>query len=475
MTRTLTKKEIEGILDFIVPQEGIPRAAAKSIVEKNKNRYRAQLTQVQVYTEIIPKLKESLEKDYICSLIQPGESVGIIGAQSIGEKNTQTTLNTFHSAGISEKTMTEGVPRFQELLNATKNPHIVNHRIYFLKNNDTIQNLRAEAGHNIVGLTLKDLSTSISVCLDKEPEKWYDAYTIIYGNNSFAAHSNCISVKLNMNKLFEFKLTLRDIAEAIHCEYGDIHCVFSPPSMGIIDIYVDTDNIELPEDRILFVDSDNAVEIYMEECVQPVLEKMNICGISGISEVFYSCNDKTGEWFVETNAVNNKLNNFKALLSLPNVDMCRTVSNNVWDIYELLGIEAAREFLIEEFISIMEGINSVHAELLVDRMTHSGNISSISRYTLRKDESGPMGKASFEETMDNFLKAASQGDREPTRGVSASIIFGKRAQIGTGMSDLHLDISQFPMPSLDELNKELQTSAQNDADECADVLQDFEE
>ena len=98
-------------------------------------------------------------------------------------------------------------------------------------------------------------------------------------------------------------------------------------------------------------------------------------------------------------------------------------------------------------MSILEGINTCHAKLLVDGMTHGGGISSITRYTLKKDESGPMGKASFEESMDNFLNAAAHGDIEPTKGVSASIVCGKRANIGTGMMELSIDISKLPLPT----------------------------
>ena len=142
--------------------------------------------------------------------------------------------------------------------------------------------------------------------------------------------------------------------------------------------------------------------------------------------------------------ISKQYSSFKRLLSHPDVDYTRTVSNNVWDIYEVLDIEAARQFLIEEFMSIMEGINTCHAMILVDRMTHNGTISSITRYTMKKEESGPMGKASFEETMDNFLNAAAEGDKEPTEGVSASIICGKRASIGTGMIKMSIDIATLP-------------------------------
>ena len=95
-------------------------------------------------------------------------------------------------------------------------------------------------------------------------------------------------------------------------------------------------------------------------------------------------------------------------------------------------------------MSIMEGINIVHTLLLVDRMTFGGTIASITRYTMKRDESGPFGKASFEETQENFLNAGARGEIEPTEGVSSSIICGKRANIGTGMFDLKIDIKKLP-------------------------------
>ena len=94
MTRVLTKKEIENLLDFIVPQDGIPLDTAMSVVEANKERFRAQLVGQKVYPSIIPKLREQLQKTFEDSLVQAGESVGVICAQSIGEKQTQTTLNS---------------------------------------------------------------------------------------------------------------------------------------------------------------------------------------------------------------------------------------------------------------------------------------------------------------------------------------------------------------------------------------------
>ena len=445
MTHIITNEEIEFIIDFIKPQVGIPLDSAMSIVENNKERFRKQLRGQEVYTEIIPQLKGEIERNYFNTLVQAGESVGIICAQSIGEKQTQTCLNTFHSAGISNKTMTTGVPRFQELINVTKNPKMVNHKIYFNEGRDSIENLRNVVGHTITCLTLSDISKSITVEYNKEPEDWYEVYKVFY-NDEFTRFKNCVIVKLNMGKLFENKLTIEKIATVISSEFSDLHCVFSPCQIGEIHIFVDTSDITLPEDRIMFINKENAVEIYLEECVVTTVSEIHVCGISSIEEIFYSQDDKTKEWLIETNAIPNKnankLNAYKKLLSLDHIDFTRTMSNNIWDIYEVLGIEAVKEFLIEEFTNIMDGINSCHTKLLVDRMLHGGGIASITRYTLKKDECGPMGKASFEESLDNFLNAGAAGIIEPTEGVSSAIICGKRANIGTGMVELKADFNK---------------------------------
>lgn len=445
--RILTSDEIEEILDFIKPQLGIPLVSAMSVVEINKERFRKQLVGKTVHPDIIPELKQTIERVYNTSLIQPGEAVGVICAQSIGEKNTQTALNTFHKAGQSEKTMTEGVPRFQELLNATRNPRIVNHKIFVKNSANNIKELRKTIGHSLTGITLIDLVVSMKIMKDKQAEPWYDAYKILY-DDSFSYHTHCISMVLNIKKLFEYKLTEKDIVDVIHANYADVFCVFSPLGDGKIDVFIDTMVVMSKfEGCVAYVTEENAIEVYLEDVVQPNLEKIHVCGIPGIAEIFYV--KEGNEWIVETNACNNysrssstNVNNLRKIMAMPMVDETKTVSNNIWEIYETLGIEATKQFLVEEFMSIMDGINECHAKLLVARMTYNGSIASISRYTLKNDECGPMGKASFEESLDNFLNAAVQGEIEPTRGVSASIICGKRSGTGTGMMSLKMDLEK---------------------------------
>ena len=341
-----------------------------------------------------------------------------------------------HKAGQTEKSVTVGVPRFQELLNATKIPRMTNCKIFFNKGNKTLQELRQTVNHNLTCLKLKDLALDIKVIMNKKEEKWYESFKILY-NDNFSKYKDCLSIKLDLKTMFKYRLTIENIATTIENNYGDIFCVFSPLTESQLDIFIDVSTINFNEDNLLFIDSNNATEIYIEECVQPILEKLVICGIPGIDYIYFT--HEKEEWYVETDG-----SNFKKLLGNPIIDMSRLESNNVWDIYDCLGIEAARSFLISEFLGIMEGINECHVKLLVEKMTHSGTISSISRYTLKKDESGPMSKSSFEESVDNFLRSAFAADVEKIKGVSAAIICGKRAGMGTGMMDLKIDIKKLP-------------------------------
>lgn len=442
----LTDQHIDDILNFITPNPYIPEETANSIVDINKKSFRKQLIDREIYEELIPELKTELEKQYLDSIINPGESVGIICAQSIGEKNTQTTLNTFHKAGQSEKTMTTGFPRFQELINVSKNPSIINHKIYLNKKVNTIQEIRNIVNNKIVGLTLKDVMENFEIYVNKPREDWYTLYEKIYDKP--ITFTSCITIYLNINKIYKFKLDLVTIAKNIEKEYDDLHVVFSPLSIGRLDIFVDISEVEIPQENIAFLQTSCVYEYYLEDYVLPNLEVLYICGIPSITEVFY-IKDSRDEWIIETNSFNSKkisnnYNSYEDLLNLDIVNFEKTTSNNILDIYEILGIEATREFLINEFLEIMEGINETHVKLLVDNMTNNGNISSISRHTMRKEEVGPICKASFEETMDNFLMAAKLGIREPTIGVSSSIICGKKANIGTEMIDIEIDYQNLP-------------------------------
>lgn len=437
MLRKLTTEEIEDILDFITLRKGIPKEIAVALHNKHKSDLRKQLEGEMIHPKIIPELKKELEKMYHSSIIQAGESVGIMTAQSIGEKNTQTTLNTFHKAGAAEKTVVAGVPRFWELLNATKSPKGISCIIPFKEGNSSLQEVRKTINHSIAELTIEKLVESMDVIESKEEEPWYSSFEEIY-NKRFREYSDCISIKFNVKTLYEHEIDMEEIADKIENEYADLACVFSPIWKGRMDVFVNMNNIELDDEQLVFVTQENKGRVYLEEVVLPNLEKLKICGVTGIEHIFYTT-DKNGKWIVETEG-----SNLKELLSMDIVDSKNVICNDMWEIYNTLGVEAARQFLIEEFMGIMAGINIHHVKLMVDRMTFNGGISSISRYAMRNEGSGALGKASFEETLENLLNAAVYGEREATDGVSASIICGKLGKFGTGICELKIDMMKLP-------------------------------
>jgi DNA-directed RNA polymerase beta' subunit len=435
--RQLTTPEIEKILSFIVPNVNLPEDTGQVIVDMDKNRLRRQLRKQCLYPKLIPLLREQMEHAYFATRIEPGECVGVICAQSIGQDQTQRTLDAFHKTGISEKATTEAVPRCEELMSATKNPKIVSSKIYFkTEARNALRSLRKEIGNTIVGLTFADLALTKNAHVQRKTQPWYEQFKILH-NADFESYQACISLQLDIDKLFMYKLTMAQIAATVLEEYSDIAIVYSPSSLGVLDIFFDLTDIEIPVERQHFLGSDLEAIIYLEECVIPALDKLNVCGIPKVGEMYFT--QENDEWIVETDG-----GNLSGLLAHPNVDETRTVSSNAWDIYRVLGIEAVRQFLIEEFGAVMEGINACHPVLLVDRMTYGGVIASISRFTLKNEDAGPIGKASFEESMTNLQDAGVRGGVEPANGVSASIICGKLARMGTGLPTILIDLDKLP-------------------------------
>jgi DNA-directed RNA polymerase subunit A" len=463
--RALTKREIEDLLNFIEPNLEIPEEISSAVVKNIKNSFIEQLKGITIYPSMLESFKEEIKKEYYDSIIEPGESVGVITAQSICEKQTQSNLNTFHKAGSCDKQPV--VSKFSELLNTTNKPKVPSFNIFFKNKCDTVQKLRETISKDFIQLTLCKITKNYKICIDKEEESWYDAFYILEDVEKPSYElSDCISIQINMDILFEYKITLKQVSEMFHLKCPESFCIFSPDCFGQLDIFFDTTNIDLPEKIIGFVTEDNMKEIYLEEVVQPMIENLILFGIPGIMNMYFlrekqgndsSTSSSISAWYIETENSNEKIKKpkykkkapkpidsvrrYKQVLGQDVVDETRTISNNVWDIYYTLGIEAVREYMIEEFCKIMEGINTCHIMVLVDKMTFSGNISSVSRYTMRKEES-VLGKASFEETLDNLMKSGIFGHEDNIKGVSASIICGKRANMGTGLCQVVMDMDK---------------------------------
>lgn len=436
MKRTLTTEEIEYILDFDIHNEN---EVSLSLSNQIKNDLKKQLNNVEVIPEIIPKLKNTIFKQYKQSIIQPGECIGILTAQCIGEKQTQMMLNTFHFTGMAIKSVISGVPRFTELLNATQNPKGISMYISLKDHPKSIKQARNIIGQELTEITLGTLIQKFTISNQTPNESWFNIFTLIYPERKNILNIQ-YSLRLHLNRkiLYEYKILLEDIVNTIEKEFDNILCSWAPCS-NFIDIFVETKDIEFNTDTKSYINKDNYKEIFVEEVVLPSLRKLLICGISNIKQIqFVKSNE---QWQIETNG-----SNLINTLALPFIDPYKTYSTDMWEIYHIFGIEAAYEFLVREFLSVISEdgafMNRCHITSMVAVMTRSGTITSISRYGMKDHINGCLQKISFEESLDNFISAGFYGQKESTNAISASIICGKVSKTGTGICNILMDVDK---------------------------------
>jgi hypothetical protein len=278
---------------------------------------------------------------------------------------------------------------------------------------------------------------SYEILFEKKKEPWYE-FTKLIEEDRFDEFSNSIVYKIKMDVLYEYSLTLKEIADTINSLYDDVWCVYSPDCFGELHMFCTMSGVELVCDKS-YVTPENMDEIYLDEVVHPTLKTIHICGILGVKNMYFLQNPKTKKWYLELDCPysKNSARRFAEILAHPLADTSATKSNNMWDIFQILGIRAVFAFLMEVMHEMMDGIYPGNYKLLVDQMFYTGTIRPISRYSMR--HAGPMRAATFEETLKNFVAACVSGTKEQTSGVSTSIVCGRSARIGTGICQVQMD------------------------------------
>lgn len=420
----LSCKQIENLLDFIEKRPRFSDLTAETlIVEKQKDLFRKQLRKIKINHDLIPKLKEILKSIHFNALISPGECVGIAGAQAMGEFSTQATLNTFHVAGFETgSNVTTGVHRFQEIINASKNQKNINCLVFFNYKFSSSKELKQILNHKVVGIFFKSLIENMFLINDLN--SWHIPCHLIFSNKKeFISPLQYYIFRFVLKKdvLFKYFLHPRLLKHVLENQFKNIICLFSPfikRGRCYFDILI----------------SKNESLITIRDLYIPKIEQCLISGIPTVSALHF--HKKNDDWYIEVEG-----GSIRDLALLPYVDTNNIVTDSIWDIYNVLGIEATKQFLINELSKIMYGVGMHNISLLVDKMTYSGTISSITRYTMRNEE-GPLGKASFEESMETFIKAAKFGEQDNFKGISAQIIAGKKPKIGTSCFELKIDIDK---------------------------------
>ncbi len=446
-------------------------------------------------TSIIHLLSQ-IELNYKKAIVNPGEMVGMIAAQSIGEPTTQMTLNTFHFAGVASKSnVTKGVPRVEEILSISENPKKPSVTVY-LNSQDETDRVKAQSIKTLMEYTkFGDLVESSSICFDADQnldnadesikqflafEKLADECEGIE-NTSIHDEDNPISkwviqFKLNKELLFDKNITMDDITLAIKSIYGEeVSCLFSDYNSKDLLFRLRIKKIiqlnKLKKQTIHPLDQSDEI-YYLKSFQTKLMENVLLRGIKHIDNVLlrkcpnylsYENNkiSKRDIWVLDTVGTN-----LLDILAIDYIDFTRTISNSIVEVYKVLGVEAARNVIYNEFIEVLADndtyINEHHLMLLCDRMTYSYKMISVFRHGINNDNIGPIAKASFEETPEQFLKAARHGELDNVKGISASVLCGQEGYFGTSYFDLYLDLNKFSnlsnktvKPKKD--NKQLQT------------------
>jgi DNA-directed RNA polymerase subunit A" len=332
------------------------------------------------------KLIEEVRRIYLNSRFEPGEAIGILAAQSISEPATQLTMRTYHLAGAAGIKVTFGLPRLVEIFDAKRNIETPMMTIYLKKEYNTKEDAERLA-YKIVERRVLDLSKYISIdigekCINIELEDKRKVEKVV----------KCIKASLSKN--FEVKV-----------------------KEDYISIYPKSENIQFSD-----------LQKLKEEVGNLVVE-----GIDGITAAIIRKEDDN--WIVQTVG-----SNLKEILKFDEVDEHKTVSNDIYEIYEIFGIEAARNVIIKEAYKTMQeqglNVDIRYLLLLADVMTWSGEISSIGRYGVAGAKASVLARAAFEETIKHLIRASIRNEEDEFKGLFENVMVGQPAPVGTGMFEL---------------------------------------
>lgn len=424
-------------------------------------------------------LLETVVLKYKQAIVHPGEMVGVVAGQSLGEPTTQLTLNTFHLSGVASKSnVTRGVPRIEEILRLTKNPKNPSLTVH-LKPLDELDQEKALQYANMLDHTkLVDVVKSIQVCFDPHErstfidedkllmEQYCEFENMINECNgaedieksAIVKSKWVIRMEMDTEILLDKNITMDDIHFAIKNSYygNDINCLYSDYNSDKLVFRIRTNSVLLNKSKKAkgIVDSlDQSDEIYLLKNFQDtLLNNIVLRGVNGIENVLPrklqnmvvkedGKYNKKDIWVLDTTGTN-----LMETLAMDFIDNTRTYSNDIKEMFHVLGIEAARQVIYNEFVEVMEFsdvyINYHHLSLLADRMTSTKNMVSIFRSGILNDNIGPIAKGTFEVHTEVFLNAARHADFDHMRGVSANVMMGQVGYYGTNAFNLVLDMKE---------------------------------
>lgn len=397
-----------------------------------------------------------IQNKFHTSLVHPGEMVGAIAAQSIGEPATQMTLNTFHFAGVGSKNVTLGVPRLKELINVAKTIKTPMVTVYLAGNRHDSDSATAVV-RALEHTTLDKVTTKTEIWYDPDPtttiveedKDFVELWVMTeYGEDRSELDQMStwvLRIELDNTQMAFRRMQPSKITAKIDENYSTLFSVMHSDDNDqrlVIRIRLRSNNKE---------DTENDFKL-LRMAEKQLLSDLTLSGIQGINKVFVR-NEKmwgwnelgaaveTEEYFLETVGTN-----LLSVLSCPEVDSRKTISNSIVEVFDVLGIEGVRGILLEEVRNVIsfDGayVNHRHLAILADVMTYRGHLLAITRHGINRSGKGPLMRCSFEETVDMLMEAAVFAEVDQLRGISENVMLGNLAPLGTGCFDLLLNADE---------------------------------
>ncbi|KAJ7451085.1 DNA-directed RNA polymerase II, subunit 1 [Mycena latifolia] len=402
-----------------------------------------------------------VESKFNQAIANPGEMCGTLAAQSIGEPATQMTLNTFHYAGVSSKNVTLGVPRLKEIINVATNIKTPSLSVYL---NPDVSNDASRAqlvAHELEYTSLRTVTSAVEIWYDPDPSSTLIEEDIGFVEDFFAIPDEdtesklhlqspwLLRLELNRTKMVG-KLTMHYVASRIAESFKtDLFVIWSEDNSDKLIIRCRVlGGGDKDDDGMGTIEED----IFLRQLENTMLNSVSLRGVKDIRKVFLLQHDKTvveddgsinvrkkEEWVLETDGIN-----LKTVMCIDGVDFKRTYSNSCVEIFNVLGIEAARAAILRELRGVIEFdgsyVNYRHLALLCDLMTHRGSLMAITRHGINRADTGALMRCSFEETVEILMEAAAVGEKDDCHGVAENVMFGQMAPMGTGAFEVALDI-----------------------------------
>jgi DNA-directed RNA polymerase subunit A" len=355
---------------------------------------REKLVKAKLNESQIKKVIEETYKSYMKAQVEPGEAAGTVAAQSVGEPGTQMTLRTFHYAGVRELNVTLGLPRLIEIVDARRIPSTPTMTVFLDEEHKSSLEKATEVVTRIERIVVENIAKSIE----------YDMV-----NASFI-------VELDEEILQDKDLDSDFVKKAIE-----------KLKIGKVDV----------EGASLIISPEITAQDKIKRLRERILT-LRLKGIKGIKRVLIQ--KENDEYVLHTDG-----SNLSEVLKIKGIDTMRVYTNNISEIAEVLGIEAARNAIIKEAFQVLDqqglDVDVRHVILIADLMTSTGRIRQIGRHGISGEKSSVLARAAFEVTVKHLLDAAAHGEEDALEGVTENVIVGQPIPLGTGLVELFMRFS----------------------------------